>query len=160
MNKLLKIKYLYTDLPELVIPQNGDIGIDLYSNEDVVIPFQRSKLVHTGVCLQPPKCYWLQVQDRSSVSKFCHAMAGIIDTSYTGEVLIRMYCHTPKWEEVKNTDVNGLVWYNDEGYIIKRGDKIAQLIIRKSYNYEFLLNKVEELEITERKDKGFGSTGV
>lgn len=155
----IKVKYLYDDLPELKIPDRPDIGIDIYSNEDIVIPYQEAKLVRTGVCLQTGQGWWVEVRDRSSVSKYCRVGAGIIDSAtYTGEILINLYCHT---RNVELIDIKGLPpWYDKRGYSIKRGHKIAQLIIRKNYNSLFSLEKVDELDETDRGSRGFGSSGI
>jgi len=153
----LKIKYLYKDLPKLLIPKNGDLGIDIMANEDIIIPYQESRLVNTGVCISPPKGWGLIAKDRSSVSKYCRVLGGVFDTTYTGIYFINLYCHTRKLEEKINE--TGLVWYDNTGYHIKRGHKVAQLIIVENHNLHFEEEVVDELEQTDRGDKGFGSSG-
>jgi len=157
-----EVQYLDSGLPELVLPRSEDVGIDVYSRLDLEIPIQTSKLVPTGVCIQSPKGYWLQVQDRSSVSKYCHTLAGIIDQGYCGEILINMYCHLNRDGEIEHKSTSSpLFGYSVDKrcYRVKRGDKIAQLIIRRNYNGEAQFTKVNRLTPTERGNGGFGSTG-
>lgn len=144
----LKIKYLSEDAIKLSMPRKGDIGIDLYANESVTIKRGSAALIGTGVSIQAPVGFWLQLVDRSSVSKHLHVMAGIIDTAYRGEIKVRAFCHTGK-----------LYVDKDDSYIVAKGDKIAQLIIRKDWNSDFDLEEVMELEMSERGEDGFGSTG-
>jgi dUTP pyrophosphatase len=141
---VLKIKYLdlNEDTKKLSLPREGDVGIDLYSTIDIQIPYMRTVLIPTGVSIEVPEEYWLNIRDRSSMSKNYHVLAGVIDSSYRNEIKIRMLCHNET-----NTDM------------IKRGDKIAQLIICKNYNKEFTIEEAEELSDTERGQGGFGSTG-
>jgi dUTP pyrophosphatase len=148
----IKIKYSSNKTKRLTLPRSGDVGIDLYANETLLVPAGQTKLVHTGVSLEIPEGYWLQLLDRSSVSKHCHVLAGVIDTSYRGEVCIRMYCHT---EAISLTGPDGPL----PGYLVTPGLKIAQAVIRKDHNSEFELEEVDSLSETTRGTGGFGSTG-
>jgi dUTP pyrophosphatase len=143
----LKVKYKDEDAPRIQLPREEDIGIDVYANETVKVFLHESALVGTGLHVQPPSGYWLQILDRSSVSKYLHVMAGVVDEGYVGEVKVRVFCHT--------VDKDSTGWSHE----IKKGEKIAQLIIRKNFNRDFTLEEVEELESTERGEDGFGSTG-
>lgn len=137
----IKVKYWDKSLPKLKLPRKKDVGIDVYCAETVVVQPWDVILVSIGVSLQPPDGYWFQVEDRSSVSKYLHTMAGILDTSYIGPIKVRFLCLTH--------------------YQINKGDKIAQLILREDLliNDEFDLEEVDELEETSRGSSGFGSTG-
>lgn len=64
---------------------------------------------------------------------------GVIDSGYTGSIMVNLYNHT------------------DHKYFVKKGDKISQLVIMPIFHAE--LQQVDELEETERGDNGFGSTG-
>ena len=147
--KKLKVKYLdsYSGPKKIEMPRDGDVGIDIYSAESVYASAGKVVLISTGVSMQLPDGYWLQIVDRSSVSKYAHIMAGIVDTGYTGELKVRCLFHS------------GVDMSIPAICKIERGVKIAQLIIRKNYNKEFLVEEVEELVSTERGDAGFGSTG-
>jgi dUTP pyrophosphatase len=157
-----KVQYLYQDLPKITLPREGDVGIDIYSNKDIEIPYQCAKLVPTGILIEPPTGYWIQIQDRSSMSKYCHTLAGIIDETYRGEILINMYCHTPRDGNIEYGTSSSPIFgfqIDKRCYKINRGDKIAQLIIRKSYNREAMITEVYSLTATNRGASGFGSTG-
>lgn len=67
-------------------------------------------------------------------------LAGVVDSSYRGEIKVILH----------NTDKN-------EEFRISAGDRIAQLIVEKHYNFKFV--EVEELDSTERGVGGFGSSG-
>ena len=140
----LKVKYLKTAAKTLVMPKSGDIGIDITSAEDMVLSLNTTQLLSTGICVEVPEGFWLDIRDRSSNSKHFHVMAGIIDPGFMGELRVRVLCHT----------VDGKT-----GYRVKRGDKIAQLIIMKNNNPDFEVERVKELSKTERGERGFGSTG-
>lgn len=124
------------------MPRDGDIGIDLYSKEYFKIPPGESLLVATGVMLQLPRGLALVLKDRSSVSKKLHVLAGVIDSSYRGEILVRLYNHT-----------SGEIAYPAK-------TKLAQGILTLDLNWFFSLLTVSELEDSVRGTKGFGSTGA
>jgi len=154
-DKQIKVKYL-PGATKIAMPREGDIGIDLFSNEDIQIPDGEARLVKTGAKFQLPKHFALIIKDRSSVSKHLHVMAGVIDNSYTGEIMVRMFCHT-------NRDcdkIDGTPLGIKAGAHVKKGDKIAQAIITRDFNAEFhMVEEAAEFEDTERGEKGFGSTG-
>ena len=68
-------------------------------------------------------------------------LAGVVDSSYRGEIKVILH----------NTDKN-------EEFRVFAGDRIAQLIVEKHYNFDFF--EVEELDSTERGASGFGSSGI
>lgn len=131
--------------PEAKLPsfaQAGDVGMDLYSVEDLVLkPGQRASC-HTGIAIKIPDGYAGLIWDKSGPShKFgIKNLGGVFDNNYTGEYLI------------------GLVNLGQENYEIKKGQKIAQLLIQKIESPEILEGEIEEN--TPRQDKGFGSTGL
>lgn len=138
---ILKVVYLDPTAKKISLPREGDLGIDLFANEDVEILRGEYKLVPTGVALELPPGFGLLIKDRSSVSKKAHTMAGVIDTSYRGEIKIAMYCH------------------GSEVFRISKGDKVAQGLLVKDLNLEFELKEVDSLSQTDRGVSGFGSTG-
>lgn len=121
-----------------------DSGADVCAIESVVIKEGETKLVKTGLSMEIPNGYEIQVRPRSGMSlktKFRIANApGTIDSLYRGEICIIG----------ENTGSSPIY--------IEKGDRIAQLIIAPSYMME--ITEVEELNETERGENGFGSTGV
>jgi dUTP pyrophosphatase len=156
----LKIKYLDDTQPRIKLPREGDIGIDIYAAEYKFIEVGKEALISTGIKIELPAGYWGQLLDRSSVSAYCHTLAGVIDEKFRGEVKIRLFCHSAnctKPFECKflSADIRNY----QTGYEVYKGSKIAQLVIRKSYNDKLQIEEVDELSTTERGTGGFGSTG-
>lgn len=133
------------DLPLPSYAHPGDAGLDLYSNEDVVLkPFER-RLVGTGIRVEIPRGYAGFVQPKSGrAAKEGLSIVntpGLIDSGYRGEVGVILINLDPQKE-----------------ITIKRGEKIAQLVIQKVEEVEVV--EVEALSDTTRGEGGFGSTGV
>jgi len=117
-------------------------GYDLSSSEDVSIPKGTRGLVGTGIAFTVPHETYGRIAPRSglAVKKGIQVGAGVIDRDYTGEVKVVLFNH------------------GDEDFVIKKGDRIAQLVIEKIEMPEVKL--VDELLVTERGEGGFGSTGA
>lgn len=131
------------ELPRYAYP--GDAGLDLRSNADLVIePFER-RLIPTGLAIAIPEGYAGFVQPRSGLAlrrglSFPNT-PGLIDSHYRGElkvVAINLDPHNP--------------------IRIKRGDRIAQLVIQEVPVVNLV--EVKELDETDRGSGGFGSSGV
>ena len=113
----------------------GSAGLDLYSSIDVNIEVGSIKKVNTGICISLPENSYGSIRDKSSLaSKGLLTLGGIIDSDYTGEIIVIM---TSLIESIK----------------IKKGQKIAQLIV-SNITYP-KIKKVKYLKETERNDKGF-----
>lgn len=134
--------------PSVELPSyayGGDAGLDLRSNEDVMLePFER-RLVATGLAIAIPDGYAGFVQPRSGLAlREGLSMAntpGLIDAHYRGELKV---CAI-------NLDPHNPIH-------IERGERIAQLVIQKVPVVE--LEEVDELDETDRGCGGFGSSGV
>lgn len=120
-----------------------DACCDIFSNEDYILKVNEYKVIKTGVYMDVPKGFEVQVRSRSGMAAkhgvFVLNAPGIIDSGYTGEFGVIL----------KNS--------GSEDYEIKKGDKIAQLALVPVYKFSF--KKVFELKKTERNSGGFGSTG-
>lgn len=145
----------------------GDAGMDIYTVEDLKLAPGETKLVPTGIKVNIPLGYELQVcpkSGRSSKLKLRIANApGIVDANFTGEIKVIAENIEP---EVKHLYSH----YTDEGkliidgidygaeIIIPKGEKIAQLVLNEVPTVSW--QKVEHItENTDRGDGGFGSTG-
>jgi len=117
-----------------------DIGLDVYSLEDVTVPAHSVVIVGTGIKIKPADGVWLQGESRSGMAANVGVslLGGIIDHKYRGEIKIILSNH------------------KDSDYPVRVGDKIAQLVERP-----ILIHEVEEgaLDETERGSSGFGSSG-
>lgn len=136
----MKVKRLTRDASLPRPAHAGDLGYDLFSAEDAVIPPGAQHKVRTGVALQFPDGWGGVIKDRSSVaSARVYSSAGVIDGGYRGEIMVLL----------RND--------SDAEYTIKRGDKVAQIIPVQAPYMEVV--EVEELTETSRNEKGFGSSG-
>jgi dUTP pyrophosphatase len=121
-------------------------GIDLASIENVLIEPLSRKSIRTGIHIALPKGTFGFVKERSSIAlkKGLFTLAGIIDNSYRGEIIVVLY----------NSN-------KDEYVEIKEGEFIAQLLIVNVIepNNIIEVDSLEELGKTRRGEKGFGSSG-
>lgn len=154
----IKVKYLEGQDKRISIPRFGDVGIDVYANETKVIGVGSIGVIDTGICLEIPPGFFIQVLDRSSMSKYCHCLAGVVDSSYRGPLKVVMLNHTRRPEEGEE-QASGVYATFNSGIKIKKGEKIAQIVIHKDRSQEFEIEEVTELSSTERGEGGFGSTG-
>ena len=117
-----------------------DAGFDLYSPISVVLCGGTTR-IKLGVCVEIPKGCVGFIMGRSSLSKKGIAcLTGVIDSGYTGEIAVVL------------NDVDTCV-------IIKKGDRIAQLVVAKLADIDDTV-AVDSLEDSERGAGGFGSTGT
>ena len=126
-----------------VLPTRGSAeaaGLDLYAIKDTnIIPFSNN-IVSTGISIKIPYGYYARIAPRSGVSVKTGLLvnAGVIDSDYIGEIKIVFQNPTTEHKE------------------IKKGDKVAQLIIEKIALLD--VQEVDTLDYTERGSNGFGST--
>lgn len=131
--------------PDAKVPQfalEGDAGMDLYSIEDLAINAGARAVCRTGLSFEVPDGFVGLVWDKSGIAlkSGIKTMAGVLDSGYRGELKIV------------------LVNLSKEAYNIKKGDKIAQMLIQKVERPEIV--EVAELSDTSRGAGGFGSTGL
>ena len=160
----LKVKRLH---PEAIIPTRakaGDAGLDLYALHDVQIrptmtglegqimvigdgylPYLPCEVgsakIPTGIAVEIPFGYWGEIKSRSGIG-FNHGIevgAGTIDAGYRNGIQVKLYNFT------------------DKPYQIKKGDRIAQMVIQKCELLE--PEEVDELSESERGEGGFGHSG-
>jgi dUTP pyrophosphatase len=141
-NLILKVKKVreYAILPTRT--NDGDM-YDLYSSVSVEIKKDKATIVPLGIAFDIPKGYRIKIFTRSSLplkkSVIIANGTGIIDTGYKNEVGLI------------------LVSFNEESSIIEKGDKVAQFQLEKIV--DFTLQEVQELDKTNDRGGGFGSTG-
>lgn len=139
-------KYKYIDTSD-IIPEYGtkySAGMDLKSSIDIVIEPGEQVLVPSGIRMAIPKGYEGQIRSKSGMTvKFRTVVGngvGTIDADYRGDVKV-----------ILKNDSN-------EKYIIKAGDKIAQIVFAKVNKAKIII--VDDLNNTVRSTGGFGSTGI
>ncbi|MBE6403185.1 MAG: dUTP diphosphatase [Lentisphaerae bacterium] len=142
----IKVKVAMMSGCEELLPVKShadDAAFDLRSRSDILVPVNKSTLVPTGVFIELPVNYEAQVRPRSGLA-LKHNITltnspGTIDAGYRGEVGVIMFNHGP------------------EEFAVKRGDRIAQMVIAELPAVE--LETVAVLSNSDRGEGGFGSTG-
>lgn len=119
----------------------GDAGMDLFSNEDILILPGKRVLISTGICVEFPEEFVALIWDKSGIAlkKGLTKIAGVIDSSYRGEWKIALFN------------------LGKEKIHINKGDKIAQVLFQRIEKAQVEI--VENLSETSRGEGGFGSTG-
>ncbi|OGJ21100.1 deoxyuridine 5'-triphosphate nucleotidohydrolase [Candidatus Pacearchaeota archaeon RBG_13_36_9] len=137
----LKIKKLN---PEAKLPSyahKGDAGLDLFSCEDAVLKPGERKMFSTGISTEFPEGYVALIWDKSGIAASgIKTMGGVLEHTYRGEYKVITL----------NT--------SSENYEIKKGQKIAQLLIQPIVTAE--VEEANELSETKRGEGAFGSTGL
>ena len=172
----VKIKRLH---PDAVIPRyahEGDAGFDLVAAADVIIEPGETALIPTGIAVELPPGYELQVRPRSGITlrTKLRVQLGTVDSNYRGEVgvivdnVAQSVYTTEDWNfNIECTDVYNTIdnneiesdnWTPIGTYIIRKGEKIAQAVINPVEQAHFI--EVDKLDETERGSDGFGSTGT
>ena len=121
----------------------GDAGLDLAACEQVTLEPGERALVATGVAVEIPTGYAGFVQPRSGLAAR-HGIGvvnspGLIDSGYRGEIRVVLL----------NTDAR-------ETFVVTPGMRIAQLVVAPVASVR--LREVEELEVSGRGERGFGSS--
>ena len=144
---MIKIKVVnkgHQQLPAYATKQSA--GMDLRANIDepiILHPMER-RLIPTGLHIALPEGFEAQVRPRSGLA-LKHGITvlntpGTIDADYRGEVMVL------------------LVNFSNDDFVINDGERIAQMVIARHEQGEFL--EVDEPDETERGEGGYGHTGV
>ncbi|MCS7176649.1 MAG: dUTP diphosphatase [Candidatus Kapabacteria bacterium] len=136
----------FADLPLPTYATEGSAGMDVYAavTEPVELPPGGIVVIPTGIAIALPLGYECQVRPRSGIAArhgvFVLNAPGTIDSDYRGEIRVI------------------LANFGREPFWIRRGDRIAQLVVTRYERVQWEL--VQELPQTERGSGGFGSTGT
>ena len=144
---MIKIKVVnkgHQQLPAYATKQSA--GMDLRANidEPVILHPMERRLIPTGLHIAIPEGFEAQVRPRSGLA-LKHGITvlntpGTIDADYRGEVMVL------------------LVNFSNDDFVINDGERIAQMVIARHEQGEFV--EVDELDETERGEGGYGHTGV
>lgn len=123
---------------------NASAGMDLRANEEVTLPSLTRAIVKTGLFIELPVGYEAQVRPRSGLAikegiTVLNA-PGTIDADYRGEIGVILFNSSPS------------------DFIVKSGDRIAQMVVAKHERVSW--EQVDVLEDTTRGAGGFGHTGT
>lgn len=135
------------DLPPPSYARPGDAGADLHSRVDVTLGRSGGRaLVPTGVVVAIPEGFAGFVQPRSGLALrhgvTCLNTPGLIDSGFRDELCVLLVNTDPA------TD-----------YVVRRGDRIAQLVIQRVEHAAFVDTPVAALPASHRGTGGFGHTG-
>lgn len=128
--------------PAAYVPERAhmaDGGLDLRSMETRYVSPGEFESFDTGVHVEIPKGYVGLITSKSGLMAKGITSRGTIDSGYTGSIKAILFNH------------------GEEGYLVRKGDKITQLVVLPCIIEDIEL--VSHLEETERGDNGFGSTG-
>jgi len=142
------IKFTYVDLRNEVEPPKHQTiysaGADIRSSENVTIHPNKTVVVRTNLIVDLPVDYFLEVRSRSGLaakhSVFVLNSPGTIDADYKDEIKIILH--------------NA----GDSPFEIQKGDRIAQVLLRKYTQCNFINSDIDTT--VNNRGGGFGSTGV
>jgi dUTP pyrophosphatase len=123
-------------------------GMDLYANvnQNIIIKKNQTALIKTGIKIMLDKNYEAQIRSRSGLALNNSVVVlnspGTIDADYRGEIGVI------------------LINFGDNDFLVKRGNRIAQLVINKIHRVNFIICEESELISSARNEKGFGHTGI
>ena len=131
-------------LPAYATPQSAGMGLRANIGESIVLHPMGRRLVPTGLFMALPAGFEAQIRPRSGLA-LKHGITvlntpGTIDADYRGEIMVL------------------LINFSQSDFVINDGERIAQMVIAKHENAEFI--EVETLDETERGAGGYGHTGV
>ena len=130
-------------LPRYMTPKAAGMDICAAIEKDLVLEKGVVALIPTGFAVAIPEGFEIQIRPRSGLA-VNHGIGiinspGTIDSDYRGEIKI------------------AVINLGRENYTVKRGDRIAQMVIKRIYQAR--LKVVEQLDETDRNSGGFGHTG-
>ena len=87
----MEIVLINNDAIILIRASKGSAGLDLYSSVDIDIEVGSINKINTGICISLPKNSYGSIRDKSSLaSKGLLILGGVIDSDYTGKIIIIM----------------------------------------------------------------------
>jgi len=144
----IKIKRISSDFDDIELPHyttHGSAGMDVRAalKDEFILKAAAVDLVPTNLVVEIPEGFEIQVRPRSGLA-LKHGIGilnspGTIDSDYRGEIKII------------------LMNFSKEDFVIKRGDRIAQLVLSKVYKAD--LEENSDILETKRGKGGFGHTG-
>jgi dUTP pyrophosphatase len=142
MSLTINVKRLDETLPLPEYKTLGSSGLDLYASENCLLAPGDFKTIPTGIAIEIPSGYEGEVRARSGLASKSGIgvlnSPGTIDSDYRGEIKVILFN------------------FSEENFEVKKGNRIAQLIISRVERVS--LKEVKELTPTKREAGGFGST--
>lgn len=145
--KTIKVKVINhsnNELPQYATPMSAGMDLRAFTDEPITILPGERKLIHSGINIQLPEGYELQVRPRSGLA-LKHGITltnapGTVDADYRGDV--------------------GAIVHNlgTEPFVVNNGDRICQIVAKEYVKIEW--EETDSLDSTERGEGGFNSTGI
>ena len=121
----------------------GDVGLDLFAAENVVIEPRETRVVRTGIAVELPGGTEAQIRPRSGLARDFSVTVlnspGTIDEGYRGEIGIVLINH------------------GTDSFRVEKGMRIGQLVVQRRLEIDVV--EVESLSDTVRGEGAFGSSG-
>jgi dUTP pyrophosphatase len=142
------LQQLDEELPTPSYAREGDAGADLIARSDAELPCRGGRaVIPTGVAVAIPPGYAGLVLPRSGLAVrhglTCLNAPGLIDSGYRGEIKVVLVNHDPEHD-----------------YTVRRGDRVAQLVLVRVEQAVFETVREGGLEGSQRGSGGFGHTGT
>lgn len=139
--KTIKVKVINhsnNELPQYATPMSAGMDLRAFTDEPITIMPGERKLIHSGINIQLPEGYELQVRPRSGLA-LKHGIT-LTNADYRGDV--------------------GAIVHNlgTEPFIVNNGDRICQIVAKEYVKIEW--EETDSLDSTERGEGGFNSTGI
>jgi dUTP pyrophosphatase len=136
--------------------RQSDAGFDLFATEDINLYPGQSGKTPLNIRLKLPENTYAEITTKSGLGSRGHSVrAGIIDEEYRGVINV---IHS-NVALIEGLDEQGLPLMFTHPLVIKKGDKLAQLIIHP-YSKHYYIEEVQDMDMnTSRGEGGFGSTG-
>lgn len=140
---MFKIAKLHPDAQIPKRADKGSAGLDICTVQDVTVQPGDIAIAPTGLAIEINREVYARIAPRSglAVKNKIHVMAGVVDSSYRGEIKVV------------------LSNLGKEPVTFSKGDRVAQIILEKISMVEPREVDLEDLKVSERGTAGFGSTG-
>lgn len=143
-NATVKIADASGRLPEYATPHSAGMDVRAFLTEDVILAPGERALIPTGLRVQLPEGFELQIRPRSGLALKSGITLlntpGTIDADYRGEIGVIM------------------VNLSDKPFTVHDGDRIAQMVLARYVRIDWM--PVDSLDASERGEGGFGHTGL
>jgi dUTP pyrophosphatase len=143
--KFKRLNSMFNDIPLPSYSTEGSSGMDIRAAvaDDFILSHKEVAMIPTNLSVEIPESYEIQVRPRSGLAAK-HGIGilnspGTIDSDYRGEIKIILFN------------------FSNEDFLIRRGDRIAQIVLSKFYKAD--IDETDELNHSKRGSGGFGHTG-
>lgn len=145
--KTIKVKVVNhsnNELPQYATIMSAGMDLRAFTDEPITLMPGERKIIHSGIHIQLPEGYELQVRPRSGLA-LKHGITltnapGTVDADYRGDV--------------------GAIVHNlgTEPFVVNNGDRICQIVAKEYVKIEW--EETDTLDSTDRGEGGFNSTGI